>query len=123
MADRCLARVPSLAGRAHASTDVSAPALTTGRGGAGSTAAASSDNEAWLTPWARGGSTSIGVGGVDFEAARAAAIEAEENYSRAGNLEGALTARRTEMSLRGDEAMVATAPLLPKRYRQRCIRV
>lgn len=63
----------------------------------------------------RSGSGNASVDERDFEAARAAAREAEENYSRAGNAKGALVARRTEMSLRGDEAMVSIAPLLRKR--------
>ncbi|CAN0444452.1 unnamed protein product, partial [Ectocarpus sp. 12 AP-2014] len=41
--------------------------------------------------------------------------EAEENYETAGNEMGVLVARRMEMSLRGDEAMVSIDPLLEKR--------
>lgn len=57
------------------------------------------------------------TGGGDFEAARAVAREAEANYGKAGNTEGALRARRTELSLKGDEAMAAVGPLLDRRYR------
>ena len=110
MADRCLAKVPALARPAA----MAAAASPTEKGVAGSSTV-SLDGEPWLVPWARGG----GVG-VDFEAARAAALEAEENYLRAGNPAGALAARRTETSLRGDEAMVLIAPLLQKRCRWWC---
>lgn len=116
VADRCLAKAPALAWPAQAPTEASAPALTAERGETGSIATAALDNETWVAPWARGGITGASVDGGDFEAARAAAREAEENYSRAGNPEGALAARRTEMSLRGDEAMGSIAPLLQKRY-------
>lgn len=51
----------------------------------------------------------------DFEAAKAAAREAGVNYDRAGNVDGALRARRTELSLKGDEAMAAVRPLLDNR--------
>lgn len=113
VADRCLARVPALA-RPAATT---AAASEIDRGAAAGSSVDPLDDEPWLAPWARG--VGVGVGGVDFEAARAAALEAEENYVRAGNPAGALTARRTEMSLRGDEVMVSIAPLLKKRYRRR----
>lgn len=116
VADRCLAKAPVLARPAQASIEASTPALTTEGDGTGANATAAVDNGTWLAPWARGGSTDVGVGGGDFEAARAAAREAEDNYSRAGNPEGALMARRTEISLRGDEAMGSIAPLLQKRY-------
>lgn len=53
--------------------------------------------------------------GSDFEAARVAARKAGENYTRAGNPGGALRARRTEVSLNGDENMATVAPLLEKR--------
>lgn len=91
------------------------------RDGTGSTTTADdADAEPWLAPWVHRGSGngdgSADVGGGDFEAAKAAAREAEDNYSRAGNAAGALVARRTEMSLRGDEAMGSIAPLLRKRY-------
>ena len=119
MADRCLASAPALARPAQAPAEAAAPALTADRDETGSTATAALDNETWVAPWARGGSSGTSVGGGDFKAARAAAREAEENYSRAGNPEGALAARRTEMSLRGDEAMGSIAPLLQKRYQQR----
>lgn len=113
MADRCLAKAPALARPAYPPITASASAAE--RDGTCSTATAALDNEAWLAPWARNGNIGVGVDGGDFEAARDAAREAEENYSRAGNLEGALAARRTETSLRGDEAMVSIAPLLRKR--------
>lgn len=122
MADRSLARAPALARPVHAPTAASAAASATDSGATGSDAAAALDSEPWLISWARGGSTGLGVGGGDFEAARAAAREAEENYSRAGNPNGALAAKRTEMSLRGDEVMVSIAPLLQKRYHRRCTR-
>lgn len=52
----------------------------------------------------------------NFDAARAAAREAGDNYDRAGNADGTLRARRTELSLNGDEAMAAVGPLLDRRY-------
>lgn len=119
VADRCLAKAPALARPVHAPNEASVSALTTEGDRTGSTATAALDNETWLPPWARGGSIGVDDGGGDFDAARAEARQAEENYSRAGNPEGALVARRTEMSLRGDEAMRSVAPLLQKRYHRR----
>lgn len=49
-----------------------------------------------------------------FEEARAAAREAQDKYSRAGNAEGALVARRTELALEADEVMADVAPLLSR---------
>lgn len=121
VADRCLAKAPALARPAHVPAKASTAALPSETDGTGSTAIAALDNDTWLAPWTRGGGIGVGIGGSDFEAARAAAREAEENYLRAGIREGALAARRTEMSLRGDEAMVSIAPLLQKRYRPWCI--
>lgn len=50
-----------------------------------------------------------------YTAARAAAREAEDNYDKAGNIEGALRARKTEISLEGDEVMADVEPLLSRR--------
>lgn len=108
VADRCLAKAYSLAPPAAATST----AFTT-------TAMATVDGEQRLAPLMGDGGVGVdgGVGGRerDFEAARAAVKEAEENYQTAGNEMGALVARRMEMSLRGDEAMVSIDPLLEKR--------
>lgn len=117
MAERCLAKAPTLARKAYTTVAIGDAAIVA------STPAAVLQEPSvvavdfsWL-PWGHGDEAIHTVG--DFEAAQAAAREAEDNYTLAGNLEGALKARRTELSLRGDEALVAVAPLLD----QRCVQV
>lgn len=112
MAERCLAKAPTLARK---------PTTVMAGGGAAaivaSTPAAVAQETSvavdfpWV-PWDHGDEV-FAVG--NFEAARAAAREAEDNYTLAGNPEGALRARRTELSLRGDEALIAVVPLLDQR--------
>ncbi|CAM9432817.1 unnamed protein product [Ectocarpus fasciculatus] len=111
VADRCLAKASSLAPPATATS-------TAQRNEAGATPADGVDGEKRLAPLIWDSGDRVGGGGGrerDFGAARAAVKEAEENYETAGNEMGALVARRMEMSLRGDEAMVSVDPLLEKR--------
>lgn len=114
MADRCLARALALAqtNRAIAddeSGDGAAQPEDDGRPTTSSTA-----TTAHLRLTSRGYHDFRSM--EAFEAARAAAFEAEANYSRAGDAEGALRARRILVSLKGDEAMVDVVSLLQQRY-------
>lgn len=106
LADRCLAEAPKLLHAAGATE------FDTGPTRSASGASPTNDNVDEETLKIGDDDHARGTSGRDFEAARAAAREAENNYGRAGNGEGALRARRTELSLRGDEAMVAVGPLL-----------
>ncbi|CAM9356030.1 unnamed protein product [Ectocarpus sp. 4 AP-2014] len=124
VADRCLAKAASLAppaaatSTAFATTAMATAAATPQHSEAGTTPAIGVDGEQRLSPVMGDGGVGVEGGGGrerDFEAARAAVKEAEENYGTAGNEMGALVARRMEMSLRGDEAMVSIDPLLEKR--------
>ncbi|CAM9347008.1 unnamed protein product [Ectocarpus sp. 12 AP-2014] len=122
VADRCLAKASSLAppaaATAFATTAMAIAAATAQRSEAGSTPASDVDGEQRLAPVMGDGGVGVEGGGGrerDFEAARAAVKEAEEKYETAGNEMGALVARRMEMSLRGDEAMVSIDPLLEER--------
>ena len=113
MAERCLAKAPTLARKANTTVTIGDAAIVA------STPAAVLQEPSVVavdfswSPWGHGDEAASTVG--DFEAAQAAAREAEDNYTLAGNPEGALRARRTELSLRGDEALVAVAPLFDKR--------
>lgn len=122
VADRFLVKARSLASPAsttatHASTDatnvsdaVGAPTAvlesSAGDGDGKGIAAGDDSSKA---------QSSKAAGVADITAARAAAREAEEHYARADNNEGALKARRTEVALRGDKAMIAVASLLEQR--------
>lgn len=117
MADRCLARALALARTNRAidgdeSGDEAAQPEGVGRPTTSSTATAT---HLGLTSRGYHGFRSLEA----CEAARAAACEAEANYVRAGNAEGALRARRILMSLKGDEAMVDAVSLLQQRYTPR----
>ncbi|CAB1108970.1 unnamed protein product [Ectocarpus sp. CCAP 1310/34] len=124
VADRCLAKASSLAppaaatSTAFATTAMATAAADAQRSEARTTPAIGVDGEQRLAPVMGDGGVGVEGGGGrerDFEAARAAVKEAEENYETAGNEMGVLVARRMEMSLRGDEAMVSIDPLLEKR--------
>lgn len=117
MADRCLARAIVLAETNKAivgdeSRDEATKPEDVGRPTTSSIATAA---HLGLTSRGYHGFRSIEA----FEAARAAACEAESNYASAGNTEGALRARRILMSLKGDEAMVDAVSLLQQRYTPR----
>ena len=127
MAERCLAKAPTLARKAPPTTTTNTTNATDTTVAVDATTIATSTptppetqgktrisvDFSWLSPWGNGDDELYTIG--DFEAAQAAAREAEQNYALAGNPEGALRARRTELSLRGDEALVAVAPLLDQR--------
>lgn len=108
MADRCLATAPTFV-HATAATDADAS-----RAGAKSSEINGTPREIPQTP-GEDDDRPVRSGCGDFKAARAAAREAKDNYDRAGNVDGALRARRTELSLKGDEAMAAVEPLLDRR--------
>lgn len=104
IADRCLAKAPALAATVTA-TATTPPSTAT------AVAASGVQEDLGLLGRDSGARGSCG----DFEAARAAAREAEENYARAGNAGGTLRARRMELSLRGDQAAAVVAPLMHQR--------
>ncbi|CAN0234177.1 unnamed protein product, partial [Scytosiphon promiscuus] len=119
LADRCLAKAQTLARSAGATATIASDAALATAGNVAAVPPAAGSGEPWLAQLAQGGGN---VGACrydrrpgDLEAAKAAARESEDNYSIAANPAGALVAKRTGMSLMGDEAMVSIAPLLEKR--------